>query len=61
MRPFALSSLVLVASTAVVSLVHHAKFDGGPSTWVWAAGLAAGLLGFAAASADSLRAGPRAT
>jgi hypothetical protein len=58
-RPFALSSLVLVGSTAAVSLVHHAKFDGGPSTWVWAAGLAAGLAGFAAASATSLRAGSR--
>jgi hypothetical protein len=54
-RPFALASLVLVASTAVVSLVHHAKFDGGPSTWVWVAGLAAGLAGFAAASAATLR------
>ena len=32
------SSLVLVGSTAVVSLVHHAKFDGGPSTYVWAVG-----------------------
>jgi hypothetical protein len=58
-RPFALSSLMLVASTAVVSLVHHAKFDGGPSTWVWAAGLAAGLLGFATASAASLWPGSR--
>jgi hypothetical protein len=56
-RPFALASLVLVAVTATVSLVHHAKFDGGPSTWVWAAGLAAGLAGFAAASAASLRTG----
>jgi hypothetical protein len=54
-RPFALSSLVLVAAAAVASLVHHAKFDGGPSTYVWAAGLAAGLAGFAAASAASLR------
>jgi hypothetical protein len=58
-RPFALSSLVLVATTAAVSLIHHAKFDGGPSTWVWAAGLAAGLAGLAAASAASLRAGSR--
>ncbi len=56
-RPFALASLVLVASTAAVSLVHHAKFDGGPSTWVWVAGLVAGLAGFAAASAASLRTG----
>ena len=48
-RPFALSSLVLVASTAVVSLVHHAKFDGGPSTAVWGAALAAGLAGLGAA------------
>lgn len=54
-RPFALSSLVLVAATAVASLVHHGKFDGGPSTWVWAAGLAAGLAGFTAAGAASLR------
>ncbi len=54
-RPFAISSFVLVAAAAVASLVHHAKFDGGPSTWVWAAGLAAGLAGFAAASAASLR------
>ncbi len=54
-RPFALSSLVLVATAAVASLVHHAKFDGGPSTWVWAAGLAAGLAGFTAAGAASLR------
>jgi hypothetical protein len=48
-RPFALSSLVLVASTAVVSLTHHAKFDGGPSTDVWAVALAAGLAGLGAA------------
>jgi hypothetical protein len=54
-RPFAVSSFVLVAVAAVASLVHHAKFDGGPSTWVWAAGLAAGLAGFAAAAAASLR------
>ncbi|MGN6378205.1 MAG: hypothetical protein ACTHNU_04580 [Gaiellales bacterium] len=58
-RAFALSSLVLVGSTAVVSLMHHARFDGGPSTWVWVAGLAAGLAGFAVASADSLRPRPR--
>jgi hypothetical protein len=54
-RPFALSSLVLVAAAAVASLVHHAKFDGGISTAVWAVGLGAGLAGFAAASAASLR------
>jgi hypothetical protein len=54
-RPFALSSLVLAAAAAAASLVHHAKFDGGISTWVWALGLAAGLAGFAAASAASLR------
>jgi hypothetical protein len=54
-RPFALSSLVLVATAGVASLVHHARFDGGPSTWVWAAGLAAGLAGFTIASAASLR------
>lgn len=53
--PFALASLVLVATTAVVSLVHHAKFDGGASTFTWAAGLAAGLAGFAGASALTLR------
>jgi hypothetical protein len=52
--PFALASLVLVATTAVVSLVHHAKFDGGASTFAWAAGLAAGLAGFAGASARML-------
>jgi hypothetical protein len=54
-RPFALSSLALVAATAVVSLVHHARFDGGPSSWAWAVGLTAGLAGFAAATAASLR------
>jgi len=48
-RPFALSSLVLVGATAVVSLVHHAKFDGGPSTDVWAVALVAGLAGLGAA------------
>ena len=58
-RPFALSSLVLAGATAVVSLVHHARFDGGPSTWAWAVGLTAGVAGFAAASAAALR--PRAT
>jgi hypothetical protein len=35
--------------------VHHAKFDGGPSTWVWASALAAGIAGFTAAAAASLR------
>lgn len=54
-RPFALSSLVLVAATAAVSVVHHARFDGGPATWAWAVGLAAGVAGFAAASADTVR------
>ena len=54
-RAFALSSLTLVAVTAAVSLAHHAKFDGGPSTWVWVAGLAAGLAGFAVAGIASLR------
>jgi hypothetical protein len=54
-RPFAVSCLVLIATTAGVSLVHHAKFDGGPSTWVWAVALALGLAGFAAASAATLR------
>ena len=58
-RPFALSSLVLVGATAVVSLVHHSRFDGGLSTWAWAVGLAAGLAGFAVASAASLRAESR--
>lgn len=53
--PFALASLVLVATTAVVSLVHHAKFDGGASTYAWAAALAAGVAGFAGASALTLR------
>jgi hypothetical protein len=54
-RPFALSSLVLVGAAAIASLLHHAKFDGGPSTWVWAAALAAGIVGFTAAGAASLR------
>jgi hypothetical protein len=58
-RPFALSSLVLVAATAAVSLVHHARFDGGPSTWVWAAALATGVAGFAVASAATLRLEPQ--
>ncbi len=53
-RPFAVSSLVLVGAAAAASLVHHAKFDGGPSTWVWAAALAAGIAGFTAAAAASL-------
>jgi hypothetical protein len=55
--PFALSSLVLVGATAVVSLVHHAKFDGGPSTYAWSAGLAAGLAGLGVATVAALRAG----
>lgn len=54
-RPFALSSLVLVAATACVSLYHHDRFDGGPATWLWAAGLAVGLAGFAVAGAASFR------
>jgi hypothetical protein len=54
-RPFAVSSFVLVAVAAAASLVHHARFDGGPSTWAWAIGLAAGLGGFAAAGTASLR------
>jgi hypothetical protein len=54
-RPFALSSLVLVAAAAAASLLHHAKFDGGPSTWVWAAALAAGIAGFTIAAAASLQ------
>jgi hypothetical protein len=57
-RPFALASLVLVGSTAVVSLIHHAKFDGGPSTYVWAAALAAAVLGLGAAVAVTLRPEP---
>ena len=60
-RPFAVSCLVLVATTAIVSLVHHAKFDGGASTWAWAAALAAGLAGFAAASAATVHGGARRT
>jgi hypothetical protein len=60
-RPFALSSLVLVAATAGVSLFHHDRFDGGPATWVWAAGLAAGLAAFGVAGAASFRAGARPT
>lgn len=54
-RPFAVSSFVLVAVAAAASLVHHARFDGGPSTWVWAVGLASGLAGFAVAGTASLR------
>jgi hypothetical protein len=54
-RAFAVSSLTLVAVTAAVSLAHHAKFEGGPSTWVWAGALAAGLAGFAVAGIASLR------
>ena len=57
-RAFAVSSLTLVAVTAAVSLAHHAKFDGGLSTWVWVAGLAAGLAGFAVAGIASLRPAP---
>ena len=57
-RPFALASLVLVGSTAVVSLVHHGKFDGGPSTYAWAAALAAGVLGLGAAVLSTLRPEP---
>jgi hypothetical protein len=57
-RPFAVSSFVLVAVAAAASLVHHARFDGGLSTWVWAAGLAAGLAGFAVAGAATLGHGP---
>jgi hypothetical protein len=57
-RPFALASLVLVASTAVVSLVHHGKFDGGPSTYAWAAALAVGVPGLGAAVLSTLRTEP---
>jgi hypothetical protein len=57
-RPFAVSSLVLAGSTAIVSLVHHSRFDGGLSTCVWAIGVAAGVTAFAAASAATLRARP---
>jgi hypothetical protein len=57
-RPFAIASLVLVGSTAVVSLVHHGKFDGGPSTYAWAAALAAGVLGLGAAVVSTLRTEP---
>jgi hypothetical protein len=59
-RPFAVSCLVLIATTAVVSLVHHAKFDGGASTLVWAAALALGLAGFALASVATARPSERA-
>jgi hypothetical protein len=58
-RPFALSSLVLVGAAALVSLVHHARFDGGISTWAWATSLAIGVAAFAVASAASLRAESR--
>jgi hypothetical protein len=54
-RPFAVASLVLVATTAIVSLVHHAKFDGGASTLAWAVALGVGLAAFAVASAATLR------
>ena len=57
-RPFAWSSLVLVGATAVVSLVHHAKFDGGPSTYVWGLGLAAGVAGLGAAALAASRREP---
>jgi hypothetical protein len=57
-RPFALSSLVLVGAAAVVSIVHHGKFDGGPSTYAWAAALAAGIAGLGAAVAATLRPEP---
>jgi hypothetical protein len=60
-RPFALSSLVLVGAAAIASLLHHAKFDGGPSTWVWSAALAAGIVGFTAAGTASLRRDVEAT
>jgi hypothetical protein len=46
-----------VASTAVVSLVHHAKFDGGPSTYAWAVALAAGVAGLGVAALASVRRG----
>ena len=59
-RPFALASLALVGSTAVVSLVHHGKFDGGPSTYVWAGALAAAVLGLGAAVVATLRPEPAA-
>jgi len=57
-RPFALSSLVLVGATAGVSLVHHGKFDGGLSTDVWAAALVVGVAGLGAAVAATLRPEP---
>jgi hypothetical protein len=57
-RPFALSSLTLVAATAVVSIVHHGKFDGGVSTYAWVVGLALGLAGLGAAVLGSLRPEP---
>lgn len=57
-RPFAWSSLVLAGSSAIVSLVHHSRFDGGLSTWVWAIGLAVGVTAFAAVGAATLRATP---
>ena len=53
-RAFALSSLVLVATTAVISIVHHARFDAGPATWVWVAGLVAGLIGLGAATTATM-------
>jgi hypothetical protein len=54
-RPFALSSLALVGATALVSVVHHGKFDGGVSTYAWAAALALGLAGLGAAALTSFR------
>lgn len=57
-RPFAFSSFALVGATAVVSLVHHGKFDGGVSTYAWAAALVLGLAGLGAAAVTSLRPEP---
>jgi len=57
-RPFALSSLTLLGAAAIVSLVHHAKFDGGVSTYGWAAAMVLGLAGLGAAVATSLRREP---
>jgi hypothetical protein len=57
-RPFALASLVLLGSTAVVSVVHRGKFDGGPSTYAWAAALAVGVLGLGTAVLATIRPEP---
>jgi hypothetical protein len=57
-RPFALSSLVLVAATAAVSLVHHGKFDGGPATYAWAVALTAALAGLGTALVAAVRPEP---